>query len=117
VFMLATISELMLADAKADLQRIMTAALDQASAANVQAEAAARTKAEAIVTKAGEWAAERIKEAGDLAVARLQAEAQKAHADTAVVSQRARWATTAALVCAVAALAASASTVVAIWVG
>jgi capsular polysaccharide biosynthesis protein len=117
VFVLATISELMLADAKAEFQRILTTAMDQASAANVQAEAAARAKAEAIVTKAGEWAAERIKDAGDQAAARIQTEAQKAHEDTAVVTRKVQMAMAAAVVCAVAALAESVSTVVAIWVG
>jgi hypothetical protein len=117
VFVLATISELMLADAKAEFQWILTTAMDQASAANVQAEAAARAKAEAIVTKAGEWAADRIKEAGDQAAARIQAEAQKAHEDTAVVTWKVKMTMTAAVICSVAAFAASVSTVLAIWAG
>ena len=57
-----------------------------------------------------------VTKAGDQAAARIQAEAQKAHADTAVVTQRAKWAMAAAVVCSVAALAASVSTVVAIWI-
>jgi hypothetical protein len=117
VFVLATISELMLAEAKAEFQRVLTQALDQVSVVNAQADAAARAKAEAIVTKAGEWAAERIKEAGDQTVSRIEAQAQKAQASIAIIAHETKWMKIAAVVCSVAASAAAASTAVAVWVG
>lgn len=117
VFVLATISELMLAAEKTEFQRIMTSTLDQVSAANVQAETAARAKAEAIVTKAREWAADRIRLAGETAAARIQADLGKAEAEAQAIGRRLKWAVIAAVVCSAAALSATASTVVAMWTG
>jgi hypothetical protein len=117
VFVLATITELMMDEAKAELQRIMTTGMDQVSAANVQAEAAARAKAEAIVTKAGEWAAERIREAGDIAVARILSAEERLQSSAKPSGQPLQVAMLVIVICSVAALAASAGTVVAMWVG
>jgi hypothetical protein len=46
-------------------------AMNQAPAVHVPAENAARAKAEAIITKAGEWASTRIQEAADSGAARF----------------------------------------------
>jgi vacuolar-type H+-ATPase subunit H len=117
VFVLATISEVILHEAREDLRKIVAEALTQAAAANAQTEAAAREKAEAIVTKAGEWAAERIREAGETAATRILTDAQKVQVQSAIASQRIWRATIVAVVCSLAALAAAVSALVKLWTG
>jgi glycerol-3-phosphate dehydrogenase len=117
VFMLATISEVMLAEARAEIQKIVNDAMNQVSAVHVQAETAARAKADAIVTQAGAWSADQIQQAGERAATRILDELQKLHGEAVVISHRLRWATTAAVVCALAALSASVATVAAIVLG
>ncbi len=117
VFVLATISEVILQEAREDLQKIVAEALTRTAAANAQTEAGAREKAEAIVTKAGEWAAERITQAGETAATRLLTDAQKLQVQSAIASQRIWRATKAAVVCSLAALAAAVSALVRLWFG
>jgi vacuolar-type H+-ATPase subunit H len=117
VFVLATISEIILHEAREELKTIIGEALARTAAANAQTEAASREKAEAIVTKAGEWAAERIREAGEAAAARVLTDAQKLQVQSAITSQRIWRATLAAVVCSLAALAAALSALVKLWSG
>jgi hypothetical protein len=117
VFMLATISEVILQEAREDLQKIVAEALTQTAAATMRTEAAARDKAEAIVTKAGEWAAERIREAGDTAATRILTDAQNLQIQSAIATKRTRRATIVAVVCSLAALAAAVSAIVKLWTG
>lgn len=117
VFVLATISEVILQEAQQELRKIVAEALAQTAAANAQTEAAAREKAEAIVIKAGEWAAERIREAGEAAATQILTDAQKVQVQSAIASQRMRRATIVAVVCSLAALAAAVSAIAKLWTG
>lgn len=117
VFTLATVAEVLQAEARAELQKIVGDAANQMAAANVQAEAAARAKAEAIVTRAGEWAAGVIKKAGEGVVEEVRSEREKAEETVAQISRWVRWAVIAAVVCGTSALAAALSVGVAVWVG
>jgi hypothetical protein len=114
VFVLATISEVMLEEARADLQKVVADAINQASAASKQAEIAARENIGASIREAGEAAAERIRQAGEAAAARIVADLRKAQRDAAVAGQRFRWKTTAVLVCCVVVLV---LTVIKMWLG
>jgi len=95
VFVLATISEVMLQEARGELQRIVADAISQAATAN---------------TQATERAAEQIRQAGETAAARIQQEA-------AISARRFRRATLVAVVCSLTALAASVSTIVRLVAG
>jgi vacuolar-type H+-ATPase subunit H len=112
VFVLATISEVILQEAREELQKIVAEALAQTAAANARTEAATREQAEAIVVKAGERVAERIREAGDTAATQILTDAQKLQVQSAIASQRIRRATIAAVVCSLAAFAAAVSALV-----
>jgi hypothetical protein len=76
-------------EALAQLTKVVTDAADKNMAATQAAEAAARAKAEAVVTQAGEWTARKIREAGDLVVVRIQSEAQTAHQGAGTAARRA----------------------------
>lgn len=115
--MLATISEVMLQEARQELQKIVADALTQTAAANAQAEAAAREKAGAIMTAAGERAAERIRAAGETAASHILTDTQKLQVQSAIASRRILRATIAAVVCSLAALAAAVSALVKLSVG
>jgi hypothetical protein len=116
VFMLATISEAMLDEARGELQKIITDAISQAASANLQAEAAAREKIEATVHEAGERAAARIREASDAAVTRILTEIQKSQQDATAAAQRIRRKAILLLACSVTALLTIAIVVVGIWI-
>nr|WP_294504777.1 hypothetical protein [uncultured Rhodopila sp.] len=113
VFVLATISEAMLEEAKGELRQVVADAMSQAAATEAEAQA----KAEAIVTKAGEWAAERIREAGEAAATRILIDAREVQLQSAIAARRTRRATIAAVVCSLAALAAAFSTLVRLFAG
>jgi hypothetical protein len=63
------------------IQKMLTEQLDQISAANVQAENAAKARGEALISQGSEWAAKKIREAGEAAAARFNTEVEKAQAD------------------------------------
>jgi Transcriptional activator TraM len=91
----ATINQILLDEARAELQRLLRTSADQLSAASLQQIEAAKTAAAALITDAGTWSAERLREAASEAsttvVERLQQEAVKAeHAGH--IALRAAWA-------------------------
>jgi len=78
----ATINRILLDEARADLQRSLRTSADQVSAASLQQIEAAKTMAAALITDAGTWSAERLREAAAEAsngvIERLQRETAKA---------------------------------------
>jgi len=59
----ATVNRILLDEALAELQRAVGAAADQLSAASLQQIDTAKTAAAALITDAGAWSAERLREA------------------------------------------------------
>jgi len=108
ILMVATISETVHAKILAGVQKIMTDGLNQMSAASAQAEAAARVKAEKIVTQGADWASERIRQAGDAVVAKIAAERQALQDEAATVTRWVKRGIVAAALCGMAAVAAAA---------
>ncbi len=74
VMVIATIAELQNEAGRKALAKVVTEALDQASAGTEQQIEAARKIGEAIITGAAQWSADQIRQAGELAAARLRAE-------------------------------------------
>jgi hypothetical protein len=70
----AVINEILLDKALVKLDRQVKTQADRVTAASTQAVAEAKTAAEALLTKAGEWAEARIKEAGEAAAAMVLAD-------------------------------------------
>lgn len=64
IFVTLTLNELVLADFLASAQRIIDEAMNQSSALATQQEAAAKAVAEKLVTGAGRFIADQVKEAG-----------------------------------------------------
>ncbi len=74
VMVVATIAELQMEAGRKALAKVVTEALDQASAGTEQQIEAARKIGEAIITGAAAWSAEQIRKAGDQAAERVQAQ-------------------------------------------
>lgn len=117
IFIVVAAVDELLKKANADLGELVTNLADQVSAANVMAEASAKANAEKVITEAAAWSARKIDEAGDVAVARINDELHQVLISAASTIRIVKWAAAVAVVCSVAALAAAASTVAAIFVG
>ena len=74
VMVIATIAELQIEAGRKALAKVVTEALDQASAGTEQQIEAARKIGEAIVTGAAQWSADQIRQAGEQAAERVRAE-------------------------------------------
>jgi hypothetical protein len=94
---------------QAEISKLVTGLADQVAAASAMAENAARGRSEKIVTQAAEWAAGRIREAGETAAAKILEEAEKIQTTTDGQIKAWKW------IAAVCALAAMVSTGVAVW--
>lgn len=77
VFVLATISEELLAAGRKDLKETLENVLDQATAFNIQAEASAKMRAEDIINASAEWAAGRIRHAGEVVESQVAARVEQ----------------------------------------
>lgn len=106
LFLLVTLFREVQKETLGQLAKVVADATERSVVASTAAEAAARAKAESIVSQAGEWAGLKIREAGDLVLARIQAEVQTAN-DTGRAA--ARWASRAAWIAAVSGLGAMAA--------
>ena len=91
---------------------MLTEQLDQISAANTQAEAAAKARAEKLITEAGAWAEERIKTAADEAAASLAVDTRKGMAGAMKQMNRQIWA---AWICTATAACAAIGSVAVLW--
>ena len=74
VMVVATIAELQIDAGRKALAKVVTEALDQASAGTEQQIEAARKIGETIITSAATWSAEQIRKAGEQAAERVQAQ-------------------------------------------
>ncbi len=74
VMVIATIAELQIEAGRKALAKVVTDALDQASAGTEQQIEAARKIGEAIITGAAQWSAEQIRKAGEQAAEQVQAQ-------------------------------------------
>jgi hypothetical protein len=74
VMVIATIAEFQIEAGRNALAKVVTEALDQASAGTEQQIEAARKIGEAIITGAAQWSADQIRQAGEQAAARMRAE-------------------------------------------
>jgi hypothetical protein len=74
VMVVATIAELQIDAGRKALAKVVTEALDQASAGTEQQIEAARKIGETIITSAAAWSAEQIRKAGEQAAERVQAQ-------------------------------------------
>jgi hypothetical protein len=74
VMVVATIAELQIDAGRKALAKVVTEALDQASAGTEQQIEAARKIGETIITGAAAWSAEQIRKAGEQAAERVQAQ-------------------------------------------
>jgi hypothetical protein len=91
----ATINRILLDEALAELQRVVRTSGDQVAAASVQQIEAAKAAAAALITDAGAWSAERLREAAaeasNAVIERLQDETAKAQR-AGRIALRAAWA-------------------------
>jgi hypothetical protein len=74
VMVVATIAELQMDAGRKALAKVVTEALDQASAGTEQQIEAARKIGETIITSAAAWSAEQIRNAGEQAAEQVQAQ-------------------------------------------
>ena len=74
VMVIATIAELQIEAGRTALAKVVTEALDQASAGTEQQIEAARKIGEAIITGAAQWSADQMRQAGEQAAQRVRAE-------------------------------------------
>jgi hypothetical protein len=74
VMVIATIAEFQIEAGRNALAKVVTEALDQASAGTEQQIEAARKIGEAIITGAAQWSADQIRQAGEQAAERVRAE-------------------------------------------
>src|SRR5690348_14082226 len=74
VMVIATIAELQIEAGRTALAKVVTEALDQASAGTAQQIEAARKIGEAIITGAAQWSGDQIRQAGEQAAERVRAE-------------------------------------------
>lgn len=92
VMLLAQISETVAKEAIEGVRSMLADQLDQISATHVQALEAARAAGDALVLKSAQWAAERIREAGEVASASLAADVSRELSAARARLERATWA-------------------------
>jgi transcriptional activator TraM len=112
IWLMGTAVEEVNKETVAEIRKMLTDQLDQISAANLQAENAAKARGEKLITEGTEWATKKIREAGEAAAARVNTEVEKALADAKKGLNRA---VALAWICAGSAVAASASAIVLLW--